>query len=69
MSKIWVKKISHPGGTETFQGKMLDSEDWSDIYIRVGSDNTDINEFEKRINEWISEREIQGDEVIWVPNY
>lgn len=69
ISKILIKKISHLGGTVTVQCKKLDSEEWSDINIRVGSDNIDINEFEKRINEWISEREIQRDEVIWVTNY
>lgn len=69
MSKIWVKKISHPGGTETFQGKDLKADEWTDIFIRSGASAADVDDFNKRIEDWEKERTAQGDEVIWVPNH
>ncbi|ASE41971.1 hypothetical protein CEP69_03845 [Citrobacter braakii] len=69
MATVRVRKIKHPGGTETFQGAGPYAKEWTDIFIGSGCSDADVEDFNRRIDDWISEREKQGDEVIWVPNY
>lgn len=68
MSKVWVKEITHLGGTATFKVKELPNGAWIDVFIRSGSSDVDVADFKERINDWKKEKEENGIEVIELPN-
>ncbi|WP_410706439.1 hypothetical protein [Citrobacter braakii] len=69
MAKVRVRKIRHPGGSETFQSQDPITGEWTDVFIRVGDSAADVEDYNKRVSEWIKSKERNGVEVIEVPNY
>ncbi|HEM8654879.1 TPA: hypothetical protein U2Q44_002060 [Klebsiella aerogenes] len=69
MSKIWVKEISHPGGTATLKAKEIPHGSWVDVCIRAGSSDADINDYNKRVKDWKNQKTIEGYEIIDVPDH
>ncbi|EPF6132835.1 TPA: hypothetical protein MDZ49_004460 [Klebsiella pneumoniae] len=69
MSKIWVKEISHPGGTATFQAKEIPLGAWVDVYIRAGSSAADIDDYNQRVIDWKDQKTKEGFEIIEVPDH
>lgn len=68
MAKVWVRKIRHPGGSETFQARDPNTGEWTDVFIRAGDSAADAEDYNNRVSEWIKSKELEGVDVIEVPN-